>query len=124
MKDPFDPQRFGRPTASKKTQANTKPPHHKPGEKFLKGPIPWNWLALAAKQPGRALHVGIALSFLAGLKRTGTVALSGRVLCELGLDRHAGYRGLAALEKAGLVSVVRHPGRLPVVTLREVRKPE
>ncbi len=30
---------------------------------------------------------------------------------------HAGYRGLAALEAARLVSVVRHRGRNPIVTI-------
>jgi hypothetical protein len=122
MMDPFDPQRFGWPNAPKKAKASKNPPRHKPGEKFLKGPIPWTWLAKAAHQPGKALHVAIALWFLAGITRKRTVALSGAVLQALGVNRHSGYRGLAALEKAGLVSVVRPPGRLPVVTLQEVKE--
>jgi hypothetical protein len=34
------------------------------------------------------------------------------------LGRWAAYRGLKALERAGLVSVARRPGRKPIVTLR------
>ena len=105
------------PTSGKRPAANTNPPRHRAGEKFLKGPIPWNWLAAAARQPGKALHVAIVLWFFAGVKRTGTVALSGAALRGFGVNRHAGYRGLAVLERAGLVSVARHPGRMPVVTI-------
>ena len=103
--------------ANPNTKANTKPPRHKPGEKFLKGPIPWTWVVRAAHQPGKALHVAIVLWFLVGVKKTRTVALSGSVLRGLGVNRYSGYRGLVALEQAGLVSAERHPGRNPVVTL-------
>ena len=115
--DPLDPKRLALPTSKAKPTANTKPPRHRPGEKFLKGPVPWGWLTRAAHQPGKALHVATALWFLAGLKSTRTVTLSGSVLSNLGVNRHSGYRGLAALENAGLLSVERHPGRNPVVTL-------
>ena len=117
MADLFEPQRLALPTSGKRPAANTNPPRHRAGEKFLKGPIPWNWLAAAARQPGKALHVAIVLWFFAGVKKTGTVALSGAALRGFGVNRHAGYRGLAVLERAGLVSVARHPGRMPVVTI-------
>ena len=71
----------------------------------------------AATQPGRALHVALAIWFLAGIKRTPTVALSTSLLSSFGVDRYAGYRGLNALERVKLVSVIRHPGRLPIVTI-------
>ncbi len=86
-------------------------------KRFLKGPIPLNWLGTAAKQSGKALHVGIALWFLSGLKRSRKVALSQSILSLFGVSRYSGYRGLTELEKAGLVSVVRHPGRNPIVTI-------
>lgn len=94
-----------------------KPPRHKPGEKFVKGPIPLRWLATAASQPGKALHVAMALWFLVGLRRNRTVALSGALLSTFGVSRYAGYRGLKVLERAGLVSVIRCQGRLPTVEL-------
>jgi len=98
----------------------TTPPRHKPGVKFLKGPIPWDWLCCASALPGKALHVATALWHLAGLKNNRTVPLSGSIIRELGIERHASYRGLKQLEKAGLVSVVRHAGRNPIVTLLEL----
>ncbi|MBT6157400.1 MAG: hypothetical protein HOL01_04970 [Planctomycetaceae bacterium] len=38
-----------------------------------------------------------------------------------GVNRQAGYRALAALEDAGLVTVDRKPGRCPLVSIREKR---
>ena len=87
------------------------------GQRFLKGPIPWVWITRAADLPGRALHTAMALWFLSGVTRSETVKLSGRLLTELGVDRHAKYRALTALEGAGLVRVTRLPGQNPVVTL-------
>ncbi len=95
----------------------TKLPRHHPGEQFLKGPIPWQWLTRAAQQPGRALHVAIALWFWAGIKGSGQIALSISRLSMLGVNRFAAYRGLAALERVGLVAVHRQKGRKPIVTI-------
>lgn len=86
------------------------------GEKFLKGPIQWSWLQAAARAPGKALHVGNVLWFFAGMSGP-RVALNLSRLADLGLSRDAARRGLAALERAKLVSVLRHPGRKPVVTI-------
>ena len=36
---------------------------------------------------------------------------------DMGLDRHAAYRALNALEGAGLIAVQRHRGRCPIVTI-------
>jgi hypothetical protein len=92
-------------------------PRHQRGEKFLKGPVPWTWIEHAARLPGKALHVGIALWHLAGMKNTNTIQLSGGVLRGMGVDRFSCYRALEALEANGLISVARHPGRQPMVTI-------
>lgn len=97
-----------------------KAPRPKSGSCFLRGPIPMDWICAASKASGHGsgVKVAIALWYLSGLNRQArTVKLRGSVLREMGVDRHAGYRGLEALEKAGLVSVERHPGRNPVVTI-------
>ena len=102
-------------------------PRHKSGEHFLRGPIPLDWLCAAARAAGHGsgFQVAIALWYLSGLNRqSNTVKLKGSILREMGVDRHAGYRGLAALERAGLVSVERHSGRVPVVTLLSAGAPE
>ena len=92
-------------------------PKHKNGEEFLKGPIPFNWLRKAARLPGKALAVSIAIWFKAGCNRTAIVKSSNTLLGKLGVNRKAGYGGLQRLEKAGLIEVERHAGRSPVVTL-------
>jgi hypothetical protein len=89
----------------------------KSGGKFLKGPVSLDWLATAGQLPGKSLHVGIVLWFLAGVCRTRTVALPNRVLSLFGVDRHAKYRALNYLEQAGLVKCERHTGRCPRVTI-------
>jgi hypothetical protein len=67
--------------------------------------------------PGKALHVGVQVWFQVGLTKSSEVSISMSTMDRMGVSRFAASRGLAALEKAGLVSVVRHPGRKPVVTI-------
>jgi hypothetical protein len=85
--------------------------------KFLRGPIDWPGLTAAARLPGSALHVAVAIHFQNGFEQTGTVKLSPSVLRELGLQRHTVYRAVDELEDAGLVTVVRKRGCSPVITL-------
>ena len=87
--------------------------------RFLKGPIPLPWLTDAAKLPGKALHVGVVLWFLAGLRKTNEVALSPSRSREFGIGRHSGYRAIRQLETARLITVDRHRGRAPIVTILE-----
>ena len=100
-----------------------KAPRHSAGEHFLRGPIPLTWLTHAASAAGRSsgFKVAIALWYLVGLNhQESTVTLTGRALRAFGMDRYAGYRGLAALEAAGLVSVQRRTGQAPRVTVKAV----
>lgn len=122
--DPFDLKSLALPNRGGGCLVSRKPPRHRQSEKFLRGPIPLNWIAQAARLPGKAFQVGMALWFLSGIKRSRTVALSGSVLEEFGVNRYAAYRGLKVLEDAGLVSAKRHPGRNPIVTILEFKKPD
>lgn len=124
MSSPLDPDalRWNGPIPSHARDGVSRPPRHDRGQRFLKGPIPLGWLSAAGRQPGKALHVANVLWFIAGLTRTKEVKLATASLAEFGVNRHAGYRGLAALEQAGLVAVRRHRGRQPIVTLLEVRR--
>ena len=104
-----------------------KAPRHKSGEHFLRGPIPMAWLCAASRASGNGsgFKVAIALWYLSGLNRQArTVKLKGSVLRKMGVERHAGYRGLEALEKARLVSVKQHVGRSPLVTLLGMEDPD
>src|ERR1700751_5550835 len=99
-------------------RAPTRAPQHRLGQKFLKGPIPLDWLRVAAMQRGKALHVALGIWFWAGVRKSSHVAFSMSWLkSTFGVSRYCGYRGLAALEAVGLVSWHRHRGRKPMVTL-------
>ena len=71
---------------------------------------------------GRALRVGLALWYLAGVTKRRAVKPTWDTWQRFGLSPDAGRRGLVALERAGLVAVDRHPGRCPVVTILESEK--
>lgn len=85
--------------------------------RFIKGPIPLDWISRAACLPGKTLHVALALQYLAGLQKTDTVKLGAKVLANLGVARDAKYDALVRLQQAGLIAVAQAPGRTPVVTL-------
>ncbi|MGH7135916.1 MAG: hypothetical protein ACREHD_09260 [Pirellulales bacterium] len=119
--DDFDPERFKLPPgAVGKAKPSKRLPRHKRGERFLWGPLPLSWFATAGNLPGRALHVGLVLWWLSGVKKDRTVKWESTAAEPWGLNRWAAHRGLAALELAGLVAIERHPGRSPVVTINDV----
>ena len=49
--------------------ARRRPPRHRPGDPFIKGPIPYAWIASACRLPGSGLHVAMACRFLCGRYR-------------------------------------------------------
>jgi hypothetical protein len=96
-----------------------KPPRHRNGERFLKGPIPWPWLLRAMSLPGKALHVAVVLWKEAGCCKKATVRFRTGSLREQGISEDTARRGLRALAKAGLVSISSPPGRALEVTILE-----
>jgi DNA-binding transcriptional ArsR family regulator len=98
----------------------SKPVRFGRGQRFLRGPIPWDWLSVAARLPGKALQVGLAVWHLSGLKNAMTVELSRVPLESLGVTRQAAYRGLKALENAGLIKAGRRSGRKTRVTILKI----
>ena len=82
---------------------------------FLKGPIPLWWLTRAAALPGKALALGVALWWLHGMSRGGSVKLTSRALEAMSVSRDAASDGLRRLELDGLVSIQRAKGRRSVI---------
>jgi hypothetical protein len=119
----FDPKRLalatmpsnGKPAAA--IGKGNRPSRRRGGEGFLKGPIPWPWLCIAARLRGKALVTAIVIWHLAGLRRKLTVQWEPHKAESFRLGRHAAYRGLTALERVGLVAVERHRGRCPIITI-------
>ena len=87
---------------------------------FLKGPIPMAWLNEAAKLPGKALNLGIAIWWLAGMAKTNTFKLTAKALDQLDVSRDAASSGLKRLEAQGLIRVQRSPGQRPTVEILSV----
>ena len=83
----------------------------------LHRPVPLNWLSVAARLPGKSLHVGVALWFTQGLQGDCMVSLTNTAGIPFGFDRNAKYRALAWLEDAGLIAVERKLGRPPKIAI-------
>jgi len=85
--------------------------------RFIKGPLPWDWLCRAAALTEKSLHVGLGLWFISGLRKSLTVKMQKRVLSELQVSRRSFYKAVDRMVEAGLVSVTRNPGQTYVITL-------
>ena len=109
----FDPEKLRMLATIRPVQKTS----YKRKKGFIKGPIPLGWIMKAAGVEGKTLHVAITLWFLVGLKRSHEVPLSHSTLRLFGVSRQASYRALKRLETVGLVSVDRHRGRNPIVTI-------
>jgi hypothetical protein len=85
---------------------------------FLKGPIPLNWLKCATELSGKApLATALAIMFEVGRRRSQQIILTAAILERFHVNRKAKYRALEKLEGAKLISVIRKPGKNPLVTV-------
>lgn len=117
--DAFDPRMLQLPPGSIPTfRPSQRPPRPASGQRFLKGPVPWDWILKAAELPGKALFLSMVLWHEVGWRRRRTfkVCLS-RVP---GLSEYAARRALRRLESANLVAIGRKPGRGLEVTILDV----
>jgi hypothetical protein len=85
---------------------------------YLRGPVPLAWLRRAAALTPSALVAALALAFQRGLAGTPEIKISAARFRDLGVERTAKDRGVAALVEAGLVEVKDgKPGRAKTVVL-------
>jgi hypothetical protein len=109
--DPWDVDRLRLPAGLiGEVKLSKQPPRHGPGEPFLKGPIPYAWMAAACRLPGSGLHVATTSRFLRD--RFGRANRWGLedVAEGLRVSPKTARRGLHAAELAGLLAVDREPG--------------
>jgi hypothetical protein len=92
-------------------------------ERFLKGPISMRHIARAARLPGQALSVYIALHHQTALTRQQWVTVPRGLLTQLGVSRDAKARALQQLEAAVLVQVERAKGKTARVRIAEDTNP-
>jgi hypothetical protein len=88
---------------------------------FLRGPIPLEWLASAAKLPGKTINVALALRWLQGMSAGKPFKLTQKALDRLNVSRETAGDCLVRLEQQGLIQVVRKPGRSPVISILDRR---
>ena len=81
--------------------------------------VRYDWLAQVATLSGKALHLGLALVWLAATRPSEKALLTRRAMARWNLSRDASYDGLRRLERAGLIRVWRLPGRTPHIILIE-----
>jgi hypothetical protein len=92
-------------------------PKHERGDRFVRGPIPYEWLRLALALGGKAGHLAWAIWWLVGVEQSNPIQLTGRILRDFHLSPRAARRLLLLFERAGLLRVERKRGRGPMVTL-------
>lgn len=117
----FDPARLAVKHTEVESVARRKIKVRTSKEPFLKGPVPLSWLRRAGKLRGQVLLVGLVLWFRAGVERKMRIKLKKADYRLFGVSERSASRGLASLEKAGVVSVTRHPGRSPIVAILELK---
>jgi hypothetical protein len=104
--------------AAREVQTDALRAHHRRCQgRFLKGPIPLHAIALAARLPGQALAVYLAIHHRSALTRSDSVTLPKALLDQFGVTRDAKARALYALEEASLATVERPSGRAARITL-------
>ncbi len=89
-------------------------------EPFLRGPIPLEWLAVAAKLPGKTLNVAIALWWRYGMAKGKSFKLTQTALRTMNVERDAANDGLTRLEQAGLIAVERKSGQRPTISILDL----
>lgn len=92
-------------------------------QKFIRGPIPLEWVAAANALPGKAGAVGVALWFLVGVRGDETIKLTRQIERIAGCGRKAIYTALTNLEHAGLVAIV-HRSVGERATVRVCKQPK
>jgi len=85
--------------------------------RFLRGPVPMNWIAQAHNCGGKAGLMGTILWHLAGMKKARTVIVTNVEVARWGLNRYAKRRALNALAGAELITIERSGKRSPLVTI-------
>lgn len=122
-----DVARLHRRQSAQRGQKRKKPqsestaiPKPKPRQKFVRGPIPLNWLHAALKLGDKSGHLAWVLWFLAGITGKNPIRVTSALCKEFHISPRTTARLLERFAKAGLLSLDRRRGRGPDVTLSEV----
>lgn len=95
----------------------TQIPKHKRGDKFVRGPVPLDWLSAALSLGDKSGHLAWALWFSVGIQGKNPVRLTRSLREQFRISERTATRLLDRFAKAELVHVERQRGRGPDVTL-------
>src|SRR5690348_2016875 len=70
---------------------------------FLRGPLDWRDICLAASLPGKCLEVWLLIHLRWRMRKEASITLPNKRLAEMGVDRWAKTGALRELEAAGLI---------------------
>lgn len=87
---------------------------------FVKGPIAISWINACSLAHVEGLHLALGIKARAGVFPDGWVPVGGSLSRLLEMSDDTRRRALLALEGAGLVEVVREPGKPPAARLLEM----
>jgi hypothetical protein len=122
--DVWDLDRLRLPAEMIGSPAGRRPPRHQPGDPFIRGPIPYGWIASACRLPGSGLRVVMSYRFLCSRFRRENRWDLDKIARGLRLSLRPVQLGLNAAELAGLLSVSRMPGRKLAVSVSDLPGPD
>jgi hypothetical protein len=105
-------------------ETRRRPPRHRPGDPFIKGPVPHAWIASACRLPGAGLQVAIASRFLCCRFRSENRWGLDVIADGLRISTRSARRGFHSAELAGLLAVEREPGCKLAVSVLDLPEPE
>jgi hypothetical protein len=105
-------------------EARRRPPRHRPGDPFIKGPVPHAWIASACRLPGAGLRVAMASWFLCYRFRSPNRWGLDKIAIELRISHDSARRGFHVAELAWLLAVEREPGCKLTVCVLDLPEPE
>lgn len=88
--------------------------------KFIKGPISYDWVLLAAKISGKSASISFALWYLSGVQKSSKIKLTHKILQEFSISPKTAYRVLSSMEKAGLIKREQKDGQATAITILEI----
>lgn len=114
--DPFDPERLRLRPGAVLSGGQRASPKKRKAERFVK--FPWSWVERLVEARYVATY-RVALHVLHQHWRSGgkPFALSNRTVKTEGVGRIAKWRALGELEQLGLITIERHKGRSPRITV-------
>jgi len=102
----------------RRIEAPLRPGYSRKGTRyFVQGPVPLDWLERASTCGRKGLNVGLAIWWLAGVKKKSTVTLTREALEHFRVTPTAAVRILRKMEAIQLCQVETKRGRGPRVTL-------